>query len=290
MKEYASNADENTQVLVTLIRERGAIQVANEILAVATRTAQTNASDQALSQIDHLSRVARTITSKIVRGEIDRLQAESTKLSDRVSAVETARKGVQGAARSILDLLSVLEGLIEPGLWDKQAGVSKPTSVASDSASSKFDLSKLRAVAATPIHQWDGAALTYVSRHMEHEVESFHALFVGFVDGGEYDEQFQMIVKIGHLHRLIHLQSSKGDLSSAVTKLKKHLGELSKAATDLGNLESHVDKWWGSFSAGIMGSLPDGEMTRALAPLVRPIRSLDPSWLAQVSQQLGVRH
>ncbi len=262
--------------------------MAEKLLDVAARTARTNASDQALFQIDHLARVARTITSEIVRGEIDRLQAESAKLSDRVSAVETARKGVQEAAGSILEPLSVLEKYIEPGYWDEQAGVGKPTRVQLTSESPKFDLTRLRA-AASSFHLWDGATLTYVSKHMDREVGSFLVLFTDFVDGGEYDEQFQMIAKVGHLHRLIHLQRCKADLRTAVVKLNKHLGELSRAATDLGNLESHVEKWWGSFSAGIMGSLPDGEMTRMLAPLVKPIKALDPSWLAQVSQQLEER-
>ncbi|ENZ78087.1 MULTISPECIES: hypothetical protein [Ralstonia] len=288
MKEYLSDAVENTRVLVNLIRERGPIRVAEEILAVAARTTESNASDQALLQVDHLARVARTITSDAVRVEIDRLQAESAKLSDRIAAVDTARNGVQIAAGSILAHLSALEVLIEPGYWDEQEGLGKPTYVPQAVDSSKFDLARLRAAAET-FRQWDRDTLAYVSKHMVQEVESFHALFSGFVKGGEYDDQFQMVVKTGHLHRLIHLQKSEAELSAAVTKLKKHHGELSKAVTDLGNLESHVEKWWGSFSAAILGRLPDGEVAKMLAPLVRPIGALDPSWLAQVSQHLEER-
>jgi len=115
MPEFANDAVENAQVLVNLIRERGPIRVAKEILAVADQVVKANASDQALFQIDHLARVARTVTSEAVREEIGRLQAESEKLSDRVSAVRTAREQVQSAAVAILEPLSALEELIEPG-------------------------------------------------------------------------------------------------------------------------------------------------------------------------------
>ncbi|WP_259394493.1 hypothetical protein [Ralstonia pickettii] len=253
-------------------------------MAVAEEAAQTNVSDQALSQIDHLARVARTVTSDAVREEIGRLQAESEKLSDRVSAVRTAREKVQRAADAILGPLSALEELIEPGFWDASAGLGKPTMAALDSAASRFDLAKLRA-AATSFLDWDRLTIKYVSKDMSREVESYQALFTGFVDGGEYDKQFQMVVKLGHLHRLIRLQDRKVELNNAVTKLQKELVELSKSSGELGMLENHVDRWWGSFSAGIMGRLPDGEMARALAPLVGPIKALDPIWLSRVSQQ-----
>lgn len=288
MKEYASNAVENTQVLVSLIRERGPDQVASVLLAIAMRTAKSNASDQALSQIDHLARVARAITSAVVRSQIDRLQAESAKLSDRVAAVESARKEIQAAAVAILEALTALEELILPGYWDEQEGVSKPFFAPRTSDSPQFDLTRLRSAAST-FHQWDTATIAYVSRYMAEEVGSFHALFTGFVEGGEYDGRFQLVVKPGLLHRLIPLQKREPELGTAVKKLNKHLGELSRAVTDLGNLESHVEKWWGSFSAGIIGSLPDGEMSKMLAPLVRPIKALDSSWLAQVSEQLVER-
>ncbi|ANJ76504.1 hypothetical protein PQH03_28545 [Ralstonia insidiosa] len=284
MPEFANDAVENAQVLVNLIRERGPIRVAKEILAVADQVVKANASDQALFQIDHLARVARTVTSEAVREEIGRLQAESEKLSDRVSAVRTAREQVQSAAVAILEPLSALEELIEPGFWDARAGLGKPTIAALDSAASRFDLAKLRA-AATSFLDWDPSTIKYVSKDMSREVESYQALFTGFVDGGEYDKQFQMVAKLGHLHRLIRLQDRKIELNNAVTKLQKKLGELSKASEELGKLESHVDRWWGSFSAGIMGRLPDGEMARALAPLVGPIKALDPVWLSRVSQQ-----
>lgn len=275
---------DTASVLISLLQQAEPDEVATTLLTEAREISRQEADIQMLAQSDHLTRIARGLRNEKIRARVQELRSQYGRMKKHEEDGERACGRVETVAARAFSTFSKLEEATTVGTWDSLTQIGHRLPMARSSETRKFRLEGLAAVA-RPLSSWDEKTQDYVMGQLAEDLTAYQDLFDAFVDGEDYVAEYELIVKPGQLYRMVELAGEQNALHQDVESLLRDIKLIQQESSSISELEPHVRHWWGDFRRGLLGNLVEGELSQALAPLVHPVKVLDPSVMMRVAKK-----